>query len=60
MFFKGDILYSLASFPGPRCFRLHEERGGPGIFSHVCNIKGRKDVWAHWGSEQQEELTTRI
>jgi len=25
----------VASFLGPCCFRLQEERGGPGIFSHV-------------------------
>jgi len=37
---------------------LHEEYRGPGIISHVCDIKGRKDLieWVHWGSEQQEEL----
>ena len=33
-----------ASFPGPRRFRLHDERGGPGIFLHVHDIKGRKVV----------------
>ena len=37
-----------ASFPGLCRFQLHEERGGPGIFSHECNVKGknggRKDL----------------
>jgi len=26
---------------------LHEERRRPGIFSHVCDIKGRKDLIEH-------------
>jgi len=36
------ILWKLALFSGPHCFQLHEECGGPGIFSHVHGIKGRK------------------
>jgi len=36
--------YNLASFPGLRCFWLNEKLGGPGIFSHVHNVKGRKVV----------------
>ena len=41
---------------------MHEERRGPVIFSHMHDVKGRKVergvnwMWAHWGSEQQEEL----
>ena len=31
----------LASFPGPCCF---QECGGPGIFSHVPDVKGRKNL----------------
>jgi len=31
----------LALFPGPHHFQLHEERQGPGIFCHVCDVKGR-------------------
>ena len=41
-----------------RCFA-----GGPDIFSHVYDIKGRKAVemtWAQWGSDQQEELRYQI
>ena len=34
----------LALFPGPHRLRLHKERGGPGFFSHVRNVKGRKVV----------------
>jgi len=34
----------LASFPGSRRFWLHEECGGPGSFSHMRDIKGRKDL----------------
>jgi len=34
----------VALFPGPRCFQLHKEHGGPGISSHVRNINGRKVV----------------
>jgi len=37
-------------------FGCKKEHGGPGIFSHVCNVKGR----AHWGSEQHEELRYQI
>ena len=36
----------VASFPGLRHFRFHEEPGGPGmvIFSHMREVKGRKVV----------------
>ena len=34
----------VASFPGPHCFHVHEERRGPGIFSHMCYVKSRKDL----------------
>jgi len=34
----------VASFPGLSHFRLHEERGGPGIFFHVRDVKGKKVV----------------
>jgi len=34
----------LALFPVPCHFRLHEEQGGPGIFSPVRDVKGRKDL----------------
>jgi len=41
----------MASFPGPRCFWLHKENEGPGIFSHMRDIKGikgdRKDLIEH-------------
>ena len=37
----------LASFPDPHRFRLHEERRGPGIFSHMRDVKGRKDFIEH-------------
>ena len=62
MFFKGDTLYSLALFPGPRCFRLHEERGGPGIFSHMCNIKGRKDLieCGHTGDQNSKKSLPHV
>jgi len=33
----------ITSFPGLRHFQLHKERGGPGNFFHVHDIKGRKD-----------------
>jgi len=36
--------YIVALFPGPHRFRLHKECGGPGIFSHECDVKGRKVV----------------
>lgn len=35
------IMMCLASFPGLWYFQLHEERGGPGIFPHVHDVKGR-------------------
>ena len=38
------VLVLVASFPGLHCFRLHEKFRGPGIFSHVCDVKGRKLV----------------
>ena len=47
-------------------FGLHKKHWGSGIFSHVHDIKGRKVVeglnwaWAHWGSEQQEELRYQV
>jgi len=53
----------VALFPGLHLFRLHEEHGGPGILSYVCDVKGRKVVerkWVHWGSEQQEELRYQV
>ena len=34
----------VALFPGLCHLWLREERGGPGIFSHACDIKGRKVV----------------
>ena len=34
----------IALFPGRCHFRLHEEHGGPGIFSTVRDVKGRKVV----------------
>ena len=34
--------HGLASFSGPCRFRLHEERRGPDIFSHMHDVKGRK------------------
>ena len=37
-------LQSVASFPGLRHFGLHKERGGPGIFSHVRDVEGRKVI----------------
>jgi len=40
----GSFSCVIASFPGLCCFWLHKERGGPGIFSHVCDVKGRKVV----------------
>ena len=49
----------LAFFPGLHHIQLHEEHGGPGIFS-LCDVKGRqiggrkgKDLWALWCSKQQ-------
>ena len=38
--------YSLvASFPGPcAAFGCTKERGGPGMFPHVRDVKGRKVV----------------
>ena len=32
---------SLVPWP-VRCFQLHEGRGGPGIFSHMRDVKGNK------------------
>ena len=43
-YYLGGGCRNLASFPGLYCFRLHEERRGPGIFSHVCDVKGRRAV----------------
>ena len=40
----GGCTKNLASYPGLRCFGLHKEHRGPGIFSHVCDVKGRKVV----------------
>jgi len=37
----------LASFPGPRHVWLHKDHRGPGIFSHVHDVKGRKVVRSH-------------
>ena len=38
-------LSKLASFPGPRAaFGCTKERGGPGMFPHVCDVEGRKVV----------------
>jgi len=34
----------VASFPGLYHLQLHEERRGPGIFSRVCDVEGRKVV----------------
>ena len=35
----------IASFPGPRAaFGSTIERGGPGMFPHVCDVEGRKVV----------------
>ena len=34
----------VALFPGLHQFRLHKERRGPGIFSHMHDVKGRKVV----------------
>ena len=35
----------VASFQGPHAtFGRTKERGGPGMFPHVCDIKGRKDL----------------
>ena len=34
----------VSSFPGLCHFQLHKEWRGPGIFSHVCDVQGRKVV----------------
>jgi len=55
---KNPHLQYVASFPGSVPFWLHKERRGPGMFPHVCDVKGRRwySMWANWGSEQQGEL----
>ena len=53
----------LVSFPGPRAaFGCTKEREGPGMFPHVCDVKGRKDLieCGRSGSEQQEELRYQV
>jgi len=37
-------LCPIASFTGLSHFQLHEESGGPGIFSHMRGLKGGKVV----------------
>ena len=32
----------IASFLGLHHFPLHEERGQPGIFPHMCDVKSKK------------------
>ena len=53
----------VALFPGPHAtFGCTKERGGPGMFPHMRDVKGRKVVertWANWGSEQQESKGMR-
>ena len=50
-----QVGYSLIPRPAP--FQLHEECGGPCIFSHVCDIKGRKDlIECRCTGSQQEAL----
>ena len=51
------MLVMLASFPGPHCFCLHKERRGPGIFPHVCGVKGRKDLieCGHTGAQNSKK-----
>jgi len=34
----------VASFQGPYHFHLHDEHRGPGIFSHMHDVKDRKVV----------------
>ena len=55
---------NLASFPGLCHFQLHKECGGPGIFPHVCDVKGRKvvakdliDRW-HSGAQNSKGYST--
>jgi len=38
MYLQDLLILVLALFPGSRCVWLHEERRGPGIFSHVCDV----------------------
>ena len=38
------LAHGIASHSLPVLFWLHQEYGGPGIFSHVRDIKGRKDL----------------
>ena len=38
---RSDKDVEVASFPGPQHFRL---RGGPGIFPHVRDVNGGKDL----------------
>jgi len=53
------VLVLVASFPGLHCFRLHEKCREPGIFPHVCDVKGRTVLIEHGHTgahaEQQEE-----
>ena len=39
MYSVDSLVPSPAVFSGPAVFR-----GGPGIFSHMCYVKGRKDL----------------
>ena len=48
-------------FPGPcAAFGCTKEHKGPGMFSHVCDVEGRKDLWVNWGSEQQKEQRCKV
>ena len=59
---SGRSRFSTSLVPSPCRFWLHEESEGPGIFSHVHDVRwkgGRKDLIEH-GSEQQEELRYQV
>ena len=45
---------NLASFPGPHAtFGCMKERGRPGMFPHVRDVEGRKDLIEHGQSGAQ-------
>ena len=50
----------VASFPGPRAaFSCTKECGGPGMFPHVCDVEGRKDLIEYGGTGAQNSKKSK-
>jgi len=48
------VLFWLHEEQAPHNFQFDKERGGPGIFYHVRDIKcGRKELIEHWHTGAQ-------